>query len=381
MIKKKLFLFFILIFFVNLNAKEILFLGNPYSKYYKDNENIYARNIWDMQLFEGKIYLGAGNSSNIGPAQNAGKVTIISFNPKTEKFEYEYEVAEEQIDIFKVYNNRLYVPGHDATQKWTYGNIYKKEKDKWEKYRTLPNALHVYDLVEKDEQLFTSIGLLGNSAVLISDLTASKWKEVLHGRGRVYSFMLLDDKLFAIKTFKKQVPTELSITQWIKEKDIFSSRFDLNVNRMFPNTKLEKKMIKIIKTTTLKSGNLYIGAYTHNDHQNLPFGLYFISNDLLINKIELKKDEIPRDIIVRENKVYLLVSNKDKNIIYTLEFKNDNYKTSKILSFSYKTFARSFEKYDNCFYFGMGSEIKNPKKWDLKELKIETGDILKVCND
>lgn len=221
MIKKKLFLFFILIFFVNLNAKEILFLGNPYSKYYKDNENIYARNIWDMQLFEGKIYLGAGNSSNIGPAQNAGKVTIISFNPKTEKFEYEYEVAEEQIDIFKVYNNRLYVPGHDATQKWTYGNIYKKEKDKWEKYRTLPNALHVYDLVEKDEQLFTSIGLLGNSAVLISDLTASKWKEILHGRGRVYSFMLLDDKLFAIKTFKKQVPTELSITQWIKEKIFF----------------------------------------------------------------------------------------------------------------------------------------------------------------
>lgn len=48
-------------------------------------------------------------------------------------------------------------------------------------------------------------------------------------------------------------------------------------------------MIKIIKTTILKSGNLYIGAYTHNDHQNLPFGLYFISNDLLINKVELKK--------------------------------------------------------------------------------------------
>ena len=99
-------------------------IGNPYIEKYKDGEEIYARNIWDMQLFDGKIYIGAGNSSNEGPAQNAGRIPVISIDTKTDKFSFEYEVAEEQIDLFKVYNNTLFIPGHDGTQKWEFGNIY-----------------------------------------------------------------------------------------------------------------------------------------------------------------------------------------------------------------------------------------------------------------
>lgn len=35
-------------------------IGNPYKADYPEGEQIYARNIWDMQLYKGKIYLGAG---------------------------------------------------------------------------------------------------------------------------------------------------------------------------------------------------------------------------------------------------------------------------------------------------------------------------------
>ncbi|MFA9373963.1 MAG: hypothetical protein ACERKK_07375 [Poseidonibacter sp.] len=373
---KILFLFILIISFCF--SKDYNYLGNPYIKQYSNGEDIYARNIWDMQLFEGKIYLGAGNSSNKGPAQNAGRVYVVSLDPKTEKFEYEYKVAEEQIDIFKVYKNRLYIPGHDATQKWTYGNIYKKENNTWQKYRTLANALHVYDIVEKDGKIFTAIGLKGKGAVFVSDLNAKTWQKIAQGKGRVYSFIEIENEIFATKTFQKKYPLKLNITQWLTNRETFSSRFDLNISRMFPNTKLDNTSVKIVKSTKLRSGSLYIGVKKHNDHQGKPFGLYFISKDLIIKKIQLHEDEIPRDILVRGENIFLLINTKNENIVYKIKEGQLNQK-EEVIKFKYPSFARSFEKYKDCFYFGIGSEVENPDKWEILELKKQTGDIIKVC--
>ncbi len=191
---------FILVFSITFVYGDYTLVGNPYKKYYQDGEASYARNIWDMKLYNGKIYIGAGNSSNKGPAQNAGRVYVLSLDPTTDKFSEDYQVAEEQIDIFKIYGDVLYIPGHDATQKWTLGNIYAKKDNKWKKYRTLPNALHVYDLAVKDGKVFTAIGLKGKGAVFISD-DMEKWKEIPHGDGRVYSFLEVGNELFAHKNF------------------------------------------------------------------------------------------------------------------------------------------------------------------------------------
>jgi hypothetical protein len=197
-----------------------------------------------MQYFKGKIYLGAGNSSNIKPAANAGRVYVVSLNPKNDKFKFEYKVAEEQIDLFKVYDDVLYIPGHDATQKWTFGNIYQKNKGNWYKHRTLQNALHVYDLVVKDDKIFTAIGLNKKGAVFISDKKAKKWKQIPHGKGRVYSFLEVGSELFATKTFKIKDKNKLSVTQWLKDRETFSSRYDLGVDEMFPSTSLKKTLLK-----------------------------------------------------------------------------------------------------------------------------------------
>lgn len=364
---------------------QTIFLDNPYTYQYKSKKYIYARNIWDMQFFNGKIYLGAGNSSNIGPAQNAGRVHVVSLDPITDKFNNEYTVAEEQIDKFKVYGDTLYIPGHDATEKWTFGNIYTKRNDNWSKYRSLPNVLHVYDLVVKDRKIFTAIGLNGKGAVFVSDMNAKDWDKISHGKGRVYSFLEVDDKLFATKTFQNKNPKKLSVTQWQSEYQSFSSRYDLNVHKMFPDTNLKKDSIKIIRPVKFENKALYIGAYKHNDHQNIPFGLYqasFVNNKLEIKKIEIRKEFVPRDILVREKNIYILVTKKEqsKNNISVLKFNNNNFLTYKeIISFSYSSFARSFEEFEGCFYFGMGSDIKSSKNWSIKELKPQTGDIVKAC--
>jgi len=379
MIKKLLILFLCTIIYAD-NAYKLI--GNPYERDYKNGEMSYARNIWDMQLYDGKIYLGAGNSSNEGPAQNAGRVYVVSLDPKRDTFSFEYEVAEEQIDLFKVYGDILYIPGHDATQKWDFGNIYRKFENRWYKSRTLPHALHVYDLVIKNDKVFTAIGLNNHGSVFISDKKAQSWEELSQGKGRVYSFLEVGDELFATKTFKPTDIRTLSVTEWLHKENKFSTRFDLNTLKIFPDTKFHKRNIKIIKPLKFdENSTFYIGAYQYNDHQNLPFGFYKLElhNKMLkSSKILLPKNSTPRDSIKRENNLYIL-TNTNTHVEVFKASKENNFTLHKIISFKYPTFARSFEELNGCFYFGMGSEIKNPKSWKLSELKKETGDILKVC--
>ena len=48
----------------------------------------------------------------------------------------------------------------------------------------------------------------------------------------------------------------------------------------------------------------------------------------------------------------------------------DGSKYQKVLNFEYKNLARSFEKYKNSFYFGIGCDLNNVNKF--------CGDILRV---
>ena len=41
-------------------TEKIEHLGNPYIDKYRSGEFIYARNIWDMQVFDGDFYFGLG---------------------------------------------------------------------------------------------------------------------------------------------------------------------------------------------------------------------------------------------------------------------------------------------------------------------------------
>ncbi len=180
------------------------------------------------------------------------------------------------------------------------------------------------------------------------------------------------------RTFKIKQPNKLSVTQWLKNRETFSARNDLNVYKMFPDTKLSNYSIKITRPLKLDKGTIYIGAYKHNDHQSWPFGLYYITNSLDVKKIDVPKDLQVFDTIKRANKIYILGNKKDK--IEVFETNEDNISfNNKIVSFSYATFARSFEEYNDCFYIGMGTEVENPRKWSVKELSPYTGDIVKVC--
>ena len=384
---------------VNL-SKEVELLGNPYSSMYKKGEFIYARNIWDMQVFNGKLFLGAGNSNNFKPAINAGRVPVFSFNPKTNKFINEYVVAEDQVDRLRVIDNKLYIPGHDATQKWDFGNFYTKTKNgKWNKYRTIPKALHVYDIAVHNNKLFTALGLNTISAVGISSNKGKIWDVQKQGAsyGRIYSFLKVNNILYACKSF---TPIWHRNKYWSKDrkKDYYSvgeykdtrfkERYDLNVKVMFPKTSLNpKKTKKVIHSESLGNKAIYIGAYIHNNgHQSIPFGAYVATslrkNKINIQRVRLKDNYEPWDIIVRDNDVYILCYdsiNQHISVIHSNTDKLDKWK--ELFYFKSSSFARSFELLNGDFYFGIGCEIDNYKKWRQSELSPDTGNILRVKQD
>jgi hypothetical protein len=360
-------------------------LGNPYASEYAKGEDIYARNIWDMQFFKGKIYLGAGNSSNEGPAQNAGRVPLYVLDPEKDAFSRDYKVAEEQIDVYRVFNGILYIPGHDATQRWEFGNIYRNPSGvKWEKVRTIPNALHVYDLLIAKNKIFAGGSIIRYGAVFVSEDNGRTWTTYKQGRGRVYTLFELGNKVFSAMDFRREGSDRGGLYQWIEGKG-FKKMESFNRKVIFPETTLQKNHTKIIRNIRINEAMYYIGAYAHNDHQNRPFGFYKMNSSagtLKTERVKLEEGFTPRDFIIRNGKILLLGSQEMESGFRMRVFDIDPSSSDsreELLFFDYPAFARSLEEYKGCYYFGMGSEVKEPKSWNLSELKSQTGDIVKIC--
>ncbi len=370
----------------SLNAKElktkIEYVGTPYNKQYKKGEDIYSRNVWDMQVYDGKLFIGAGNSANEGPSINSGPVKLMVYNPQTKKFTIEGIIDDDQVDIFKVLNNNLLIPGHDAKGSWRWGNFYNRSSNgEWKKYRNIPNALHVYDLEMKDRKLFAGIGLNEGAAVGITSNLGKSWEIIKLGKSRVYSFLSLGNELFALKKFKRTSRPYFSVAQYIN--GVFMPRYDISIYDMFPNTKFKIKYSRATRIISFDKKAMYIGAYKYNSHQTKPFGVYvarLIGSKLIVNKVQLEDDYIPRDIIKRNDTIYLLVSKENR---YDTSMKvlklntHDLRKKELVLTFDYPTFARSFELIEDTFYFGMGSDVDEGDDWNILDIKRETGDILK----
>ena len=152
-------------------SSRLITLGKPM------NKATYARNVWDMQLFDGRIYIGYGNSSNMQPSPNAGPIPIISYDPTSNQFINEFTVDEEQINIFKILNGKLYIPGHDARDNWDYGNFYVLDNNKWHKIRSIPNASHVFDLAYFKGNLYSANGTekVNSGEVMVSKDMGLTW--------------------------------------------------------------------------------------------------------------------------------------------------------------------------------------------------------------
>ncbi len=69
----------------------------------------------------------------------------------------EYTTDEEEINLYRVCNDTLLIPGLDATEDNLLGNVYiKRGESPWEKNRTLELAWHVHDVICMGETLYAA---------------------------------------------------------------------------------------------------------------------------------------------------------------------------------------------------------------------------------
>lgn len=356
-------------------------LGQPFL-----SKLAYARNVWDMQVFNGRVYLGHGNASNAAPASNSGPIPIVYYDPVTNNFitqtivtttgEKQY-IDDEQLDIYKILNNVLYTPGNDAhaPDDWTYGNHYRHEiaADKWTKFRTIPKGVHVYDLAYFNGKLYAAIAYTANGSTTTPDIWVSAddgatWSKVgsinIFGVMRAYTLFEFNGKLYG----SNAIPP-FTNNKWSDEANLLSidstgasSTVLVNGSKMFPGiTKnyASLNFFRLVRTQVVLNKLVYIAGELYNDNQWVPQGLFVATDINGANTVKVtlpNPNALPMDILVRGNLVYVLAYVKNADSTYTSYiYKTNNLTTwGEVLEFKHATFARSFEELNGDFYFGLG---------------------------
>jgi len=158
------------------------FVGSPLRDTYPDEDDLaLARSVYDLQVWDGRLYIGAGERE-----MNVGPVPVISYDPVVDEFVEEFVVDEEVILDYVATDERLYIPGSDATESWDSGNIYIHNGTEWTKRRTLDHAIHVFDAAEFEGLLFAAgmavtgrDPLLGGGAIYVSEDLGQTWDREL----------------------------------------------------------------------------------------------------------------------------------------------------------------------------------------------------------
>ena len=178
-------------------------LGVPTGDFY--SYNMLARCVWDMTVYDGKLYVGCGDYNN-----NTGGVPVMSCAlDDLGNWQREAILLEEQIGCFCLIDGKLTIPGWDPKDTPEYCNYYQLEDGKWQTHSGLPDGWHNFDLVRFDGKLFAGIGAdAGQTPIVVSENGTDFERVPMLKNGepvdtsageliRTYNFWVLNDTLYA----------------------------------------------------------------------------------------------------------------------------------------------------------------------------------------
>ena len=342
-------------------------LGTPFTQ-----KGVYARNVWDMQLFNNRIYFGHGNSSNFGPDSNAGPIPIWYYDIAKGIFVNEFTVDEEQIDVYHVLDNKLYTPGNDPRNTSNNGDAYRLDANGWTKFTTIPNAYHTYDMALFQGKLFVGNGTIRLNSVMMSSDNGATWKSVLANNNRTYKLFQFHNKLYAMQWIKN-TPDPVDSMFFVFNGTQFVS-VDVAGPKIFPGSDLF--VLRMVRPTEFQNQLVYIASDDGvNDHQWNSHGLYVAPElDQGRHVVLPEQKALPYDILIRGNTLYILAAVKQTNSLYSiLVYKTSDLNTwTEVLRFDAATFARSFEESLGSFYFGLGSndDVVSPATGTILRVRI-----------
>ena len=322
-------------------AHEPLSLGVPYA-----HMRAVARVVWDLMLFDGKLYAAAGDyGRDISPEK------ILRYDPIAACWEEAGVLDDEQILRFLVLDGSLYIPGTDPRSSWELGTLYRLEGDRFKEYLTIERGVHNFDMEAYDGKLFAAIGTDTNTyPVVVSKDGGESFQTVpLYREGvpetpanaaggevnRIYNLFRLSAGLFLLyRDSLYRYDSETGVFQWQKE---------------YRNYYLdESTYVPILSDCEFSEYFFFTTMYLYR----APLEGEGIGEP---QEIELPDQEKISDLLVYGDTLYLLTFRK-WGLSYTTKVytTTDGEQFKETLSFTAGGPAMSFVYDGEGFYFGMG---------------------------
>ncbi|NKB69752.1 MAG: hypothetical protein GKR89_21995 [Candidatus Latescibacteria bacterium] len=333
----------------------IQFIGDPFltGEFYAaqhGRELSYAKNVWDMQVWDGKIYLGHGNSNNTGPATGVAPMSVVYYDPQGGVFETEFTTNECQIDRYRVIDGHLYIPGHDPRAvSFDLGNFYRLDAAGWVKVRTIPFGAHTYDIFGFDDALFVAEGTANGDGATVSrsldgGMTWDSFQLVEDFTTQAYELFTLNNNLY-VSTFGGSVHrySKFGFFTPVNARFIPDAEFAVNA--------------RMIRTVLFDETLLYIGADRQGAHQWTPIRAYRAPSVNQIQELAIPAADLPYDILVRHGRTFLLTNRRVSSGYRLVIYESADLESWGVIAeYDIPSFARSFEYHDGCFYVGLGTD-------------------------
>ncbi len=125
-------------------------IGLPYGSL----ESYIARMPWDIKIFDGYLYVGAGDYG-----ENVSPEFARRYNLATKTWEECGAIPDEQIGKFVIIDGKLVITGTDPIDDWSMGNYYVLTGNSFVMRRIIPGGIHNFDMVEFEGKIFAGLGV------------------------------------------------------------------------------------------------------------------------------------------------------------------------------------------------------------------------------
>lgn len=379
-------------------TEELVYLGNiPLDLGFQYKE----RNIWDLQVYNDRIFMGYGNTTT-----NPGPIPLMAWDIDLDSFINYGIIRGEAIEKLRIIKDSLFIPNSDPkgdTRK--YNVLYNGQLNE---VILDYNMAHVRDIIPFNDRFY----LLGNTRcpntfsmdcsgileldnstyqtdLLISELSEAdpyinaRWNWFFGGWtyqnkliipnamfNEIYAqnLTIKDAQFFTITdseiTWSANVDeSERLIHQHFFPADTMTTSLDDTIKFhtiLRPHTSMEiaDKLVYTLRSYSINQGygNLYLKEYNNSRGIYLKESLYDHATEILFPE----PNAVGEDILSIEGKLYVLANKKLSNGMYKVFVYNTEAPTNnpscwqELFHFKSSNLARSFEYDDDNFYFGLG---------------------------
>lgn len=309
-----------------------------------------ARSPHDMILWEGRLYVGAGDYS-----ANTGPIGLWCYEPTGGEWQYEGTVPDEAITRFAILGGTLTAPGTDPTGEWELGNYYVRNGDSWQTLSTIPGGIHNFDMAEYDGKLFAGLGVeAGHFPIACSEDNGQSFYPVEMRRNgiaietngnfsRVYDLFLHGGKLYAA-FFQQNQGADPTYELYRYENGIF----------VFDNQWYGK-----LANLTFTSGIVAAKA-EFKGRTFFTTGYLYVTADMnSLTQVQFPKNELIADLIVAGDALYVLGSEAQAEGSYRISvWKNESGADTgfrKVVTLPYDAQPLSLAYDGEAFYVGIGN--------------------------